>query len=142
MKKKYKVMKKDDSSYEDLTTDYERKEMPDYSFKSKSDAMGKNSRKLQRNKIIRAVLCVIGAILVLYLGYFIIEVTKQVNNRAKGTTAAYTLSPEETQGSTTFPDTTASESTSENASGSTSETETTYPSSQASESSESGTTYN
>lgn len=106
MKKKYKVMKKDDSSYQDLSTDYERNEMPDYSFKSKSQAMGNNAKKLHRYKIIRNVLCVIGAVLVVYIGYFIIEVTKQVNSRSKtDVTSALTTVAE----STTFPISTTDE---------------------------------
>lgn len=88
-KKKYESIKPDGSAYAELASEYERDEMPDYSFKSNSQAMGKNAKKLKRIKIVRAVLSVIGAILVLYLGYFIIAVIKGVNSREYTTTAPY-----------------------------------------------------
>ena len=91
MKKKYKKMKPDEHAYEELVSDYERDEMPDYSFKSNSQAMGKNAKKLRRNKILRAVIYVLGAIIVLYFGYFIVEVAKQVNSRPQTTTEEYVV---------------------------------------------------
>ena len=104
MKKKYKKMKPDEHAYEELVSDYERSEMPDYSFKSSSQAMGKNAKKLKRNKIIKIVLYILGAIVVLYFGYFVVEVTKQVNSRPQTTTQEYVV-VESTDSSTTVPST-------------------------------------
>ena len=118
MKKKYKKMKPDEHAYEELVSDYERSEMPDYSFKSNSQAMGKNAKKLKRNKIIKIVLYVLGAIVVLYFGYFVVEVTKQVNSRPQTTTQEYVVIDSSEQ-STTVPSTdesTTNESTTDNSS--------------------------
>lgn len=111
-------MKPDEHAYEELVSDYERSEMPDYSFKSNSQAMGKNAKKLKRNKIIKIILYVLGAIVVLYFGYFAVEVTKQVNSRAQTTTQEYVVI-DSTDESTTVPSTdenTTYESTSDNSS--------------------------
>lgn len=100
-KKKYQNIKPDGQSYNDLVSEYEREEMWDYSFKSNAQAMGKNAKKIRRLKIVRIVLSVIGAILVVYLGYFIIALIKGVNSRPQTTTAEYVIISE--QESTTVP---------------------------------------
>ncbi|MBQ3432384.1 MAG: hypothetical protein IJG23_06315 [Clostridia bacterium] len=100
-KKKYQNIKTDGQAYAELVSDYEREEMSDYSFKSGSQAMGKNEKKIRRLKIVRIVLSIIGAIFVLYLGYFIIALVKGVNSRETNTTEAYVIISEEE--STTVP---------------------------------------
>lgn len=110
-KQKYDRLKPDGKAYEELVSDYEQEQMSDYSFKSNSQAMGKNAKKLRRIKIIRAVLSVIGAIIVIYLGYFIVAVIKGVNSRPESTTAQYVEIIEEE--STTVP---ASEETTQTSS--------------------------
>ncbi|MBE6818030.1 MAG: hypothetical protein E7517_02570 [Ruminococcaceae bacterium] len=106
-KKKYQYLKPDGQAYAELVSEYERDEMPDYSFKSSAQAMGKNAKKLKRIKIVRIVLSVIGAILVLYLGYFIIALIKGVNSRTQVTTTAYVEMTQDER--TTVPETTAPE---------------------------------
>ena len=86
-KKKYDNLKPDGKAYEELISDYEQAEMPDYSFKNNAQAMGKNAKKLRNRSILRIVLAVIGAIVVLYFGYFVVEVIKQVNSRPNSSTA-------------------------------------------------------
>ena len=100
-KKKFQNIKTDGQAYADLVTDYEREEMADYSFKNGSQAMGKNEKKIQRKKIIRIILSIIGAILVLYFGYFIIALIKGINSRPQTTTAEYIIISEDE--STTVP---------------------------------------
>ena len=100
-KQKYDRLKPDGKAYEELVSNYEQAEMPDYSFKNNSQAMGKNAKKLRRIKIIRTVLSVIGAIIIIYLGYFIVAVIKGVNSRPQTTTAQYVEIIEEE--STTVP---------------------------------------
>lgn len=102
-KKKYQNIKPDGQAYSDLVSEYEREEMWDYSFKNNAQAMGKNAKKIRRLKIVRIVLSVIGAILVVYLGYFIIALIKGVNSRPQTTTAEYVIISE--QESTTVPST-------------------------------------
>lgn len=101
-KKKYDNLKPDGAAYDELVSEYEREEMPDYSFKNRSQAMGSNARKLRRMKILKNVLCVIGAVLVLYCGYFIIALIKDLNSREQVTTAQYVEIIE--QESTTVPE--------------------------------------
>lgn len=102
-KKKYEVMKPRDDAYEELSNEYERENMPDYAFKSKSQAMGKNAKKVKRNKTIRTVAAVVGAILLVNIGYFVTEVVKGVNSRRDSdTTTAITTQKEQT----TFPEST------------------------------------
>lgn len=114
-KKKYDELKRDGRAYEELVSDYEKSEMSDYSFKSASQAMGKNAKKLRRIKILRIALSILGAVLVLYFGYFIIAVVKGVNSREQSTTAQYveTTTQESTTVPTTEEDTTVPQSTSE-----------------------------
>ncbi len=88
VKKKYSDIKPDGQEYAALVSEFEKGEMSDYSFKSNAQAMGKNAKKLRRNKIIKTVLSIIGAILVLYFGYFIIALIKGVNART-GPTEVY-----------------------------------------------------
>ena len=106
-KKKYQYLKPDGQAYAELVSEYEKDEMPDYSFKSNAQAMGKNAKKLKRIKIVRIVLSLIGAILVLYLGYFIIALIKGVNSRTQVTTTAYVEMTQDER--TTVPSTTAPE---------------------------------
>lgn len=80
MKKKKYVMKKDESYYEDLSDEYSRRQMSDYSFKKRVDVEGKNITRLRRNKIIKAVLCVIGALFIMSVGYFIVATVRNVNS--------------------------------------------------------------
>ena len=100
-------MKPDGQAYAELVSEYEKDEMPDYSFKSNAQAMGKNAKKLKRIKIVRIILSLIGAILVLYLGYFIIALIKGVNSRTQVTTTAYVEMTQDER--TTVPSTTAPE---------------------------------
>ena len=100
-KQKYDRLKPDGKAYEELVSNFEQDQMSDYSFKKNSQAMGKNAKKLRRIKIIRTVLSVIGAIIIIYLGYFIVAVIKGVNSRAQTTTAQYVEIIEEE--STTVP---------------------------------------
>ena len=102
-KKKYQTPKPDGQAYADLVSEYEREEMWDYSFKSNAQAMGKNAKKLKRMKIIRTVLAVIGAVMVIYLGYFIIALIKGINAREQTTTQEYIIISEDE--STTVPST-------------------------------------
>ena len=108
-KKKYQNIKPDGQAYAELVSEYEKEEMPDYSFKSHAQAMGKNAKKLQRIKAVRIILSIIGAILVLYLGYFIIALIKGVNSRTQVTTTAYVEMTQDER--TTVPETTAPEQT-------------------------------
>ncbi|MBR2589598.1 MAG: hypothetical protein IKE65_01595 [Clostridia bacterium] len=101
-KKKFQNIKPDGQAYTELVSEFERKEMADYSFKSNAQAMGKNAKKLRKNKIIRAVLSIIGAILVLYLGYFIVALIKGVNSRPQTSPSEYVVV---TQEQTTVPST-------------------------------------
>jgi len=103
-KEKYDKLKPDGKAYEELVSEYEREQMPDYSFKNRSQAMGKNAKKLKRIQVLRVVLSLFGAVLVIYLGYFIIAVIKGVNSREQTTTAQHVevYEPE----STTVPQTT------------------------------------
>ena len=80
-KKKYDNLKPDGAAYDELVSEYERDEMPDYSFKNRSQAMGANARKLRRMRF-----------------YFIIAVIKGVNSREQVTTAQYVeiIEPEST----------------------------------------------
>lgn len=88
-KEKYDNLKADGQAYEELVSEYEREEMPDYSFKSSAQAMGRNAKKLRRIKLLRTVLSVIGAVLVLYFGYFVVALIKGVNSREQSTTAQH-----------------------------------------------------
>ena len=102
-KKKYETIKPDGSGYTELVSEYEREQMHDYSFKSAAKAMGKNAKRLKRMQMLRAVIAVLGAVIVLYFGYFIIAVIKGVNSRPQTTTAQYVEIVE--QESTTVPTT-------------------------------------
>lgn len=114
VKKKYDNLKADGSAYAELASEYERGEMADYSFKNRSQAMGKNAKKIRTRKIIRIVLSVIGAVLVLYIGYFIIALIKGINSRPQTTTAEYVLDITE-QEDTTLPSTTEPQTTTRSA---------------------------
>ncbi len=91
VKQKYQSIKPDGRSYTELVSEYEREEMPDYSFKSKTQAMGKNAKKLRTGRIIKTVLSVIGAIAVVYTGYFIVALIKGVNARPQTSTTQYVV---------------------------------------------------
>lgn len=103
MKKKYKVMKKDEHVYEDMISEFDRQQLSDYDFKTKSQALGKNYRKLRRNRIISIILTVIAAVIVVYIGYFIIEVIKNLNTRDVSQTSTQ---PTTSQVYTTYPENT------------------------------------
>ncbi len=103
MKKKYKEMKKDEHVYEDMISEFDRQQLSDYDFKTKGQALGKNYRKLKRDRIISIILTVIVSVIVVYIGYFIIEVIKNLNSRDMSradtqstTSQVYTTYPENT----------------------------------------------
>ena len=102
-KKKFQNIKPDGQAYSDLVSEFDRKEMADYSFKSNAQAMGKNAKKLRKNKIIKTILSIIGAILVLYLGYFIVALIKGINSRPQSPTSEYVITTKEEK--TTVPST-------------------------------------
>ncbi|MBQ6380802.1 MAG: hypothetical protein IJJ41_04265 [Clostridia bacterium] len=103
VKKKYQNIKPDGQAYEELVSAYEREEMWDYSFKSRSQAIGKNAKKLMRMRALKIVLSILGAVLVLYFGYFIVEVIKGVNSRSQQATQEYVTLTEDAR--TTVPST-------------------------------------
>lgn len=98
-KKKY-VMKEDASYYEELSTEYDRQQMADYSFKKRTDIEGRNVARLRRNRVIKVIFSVIGAFVIMSIGYFSVAVVRNSNEYHPVSTTTTTTQPQ-----TTYPET-------------------------------------
>lgn len=100
MKKKYKnkkkkyVMKKDSGYYQNLSGEFEKQQMSDYSFKKRSDIEGKNTARMRRNEILKIILSVIGAFVIISIGYFIVATVRNVNSYHPQSTACLAAASE------------------------------------------------